>query len=175
MVSRPNSRDWTRAWRGRRSCVSAGGVVLALSRVGLPACGAPQLLAEHAGIWSSQPGARARREDVALGAVTAHDSWTENPWRPAELSPPAAPPEGNEGIEWQQAVASTRRMQAMTSRRGAAREQSGTHYEMTSPNWRNRSAAVSGLARERGVNFTAVRRDDANLPNRVANLVTPSW
>jgi len=76
--------------------------------------------------------------------------------------------------DWQQAVASTTRMQAMINQVvGVLREeQSGAGYEVTLAELeqlvRNR---VQPMARDRSVNLTTLIQAEAALPNRVANLV----
>jgi signal transduction histidine kinase len=77
--------------------------------------------------------------------------------------------------DWQHAVASTRRMQALINQVvGILREdQAGTRYEVSLAELGEMlSGRLLPLARERGAEFTVTAQADAVLPNRVANLVT---
>lgn len=112
----------------------------------------------------------------ALGAVTAHlIHGLKNPLAGLEsfVGARSLSPESGEESDWQQALASTRRMQAMINQVvGVLREeQAGSSYEVTLVELeqivRNR---IQPLAREKGVNFAAVVQAEAALPNRVANL-----
>jgi signal transduction histidine kinase len=113
----------------------------------------------------------------ALGAVAAHlIHGLKNPLAGLQnfvTARGSATEAAGEG-DWQQAVASTQRMQAMIQQViGVLREeQTGTAYDVTLAELeqivRNR---VQPQARDRGVNFTAMVEADAALPNRVANLV----
>jgi signal transduction histidine kinase len=113
----------------------------------------------------------------ALGAVTAHlIHGLKNPLAGLQsfVAARSAAPQERGGSEWDQAVASTQRMQALIQQVvGVLREeQSATCYEVTltelAESLCNR---VQPLARERGVGFTTVIVTEAALPNRVANLV----
>lgn len=113
----------------------------------------------------------------ALGAVTAHLlHGLKNPLAGLQnfvaARGSAAATAGAD--EWQEAVASTQRMQAMIQQVvGVLREeQGGAGYELTLAEveqlLRNR---LHPLARERGVNFATVIQTEAELPNRIANLL----
>jgi signal transduction histidine kinase len=113
----------------------------------------------------------------ALGAVAAHlIHGLKNPLAGLQnfVAARGLMPESSEAADWDQAVASTRRMQTMINQVvGVLREeQAGTAYEVTLIELesivRNR---VQPLAREHGVGFTSVVQAQAALPNRVANLV----
>jgi signal transduction histidine kinase len=127
--------------------------------------------------------ARANQELVlaaktsALGAVTAHlIHGLKNPLSGlqnfmASRSTSAQPPEE---ADWEQAVASTRRMQSMINHVvGVLREdQAGTAYAVTASELEEMvRVRVHPLARERGVEYAAVVRSGFSLPNRTANLV----
>lgn len=113
----------------------------------------------------------------ALGAVTAHLlHGLKNPLAGlqnfvAARGPAAATAAAD---EWQAAVATTQRMQAMIQQViGVLREeQAGAGYELTLGEveqlLRNR---LNPLAQERGVNFATVLHAQAELPNRTANLL----
>ena len=113
----------------------------------------------------------------ALGAVAAHlIHGLRNPLAGLQnfmAARGASPDDGGE-TEWDQAVASTRRMQALINQVvGVLREEhGGTGYEVTLAELeqivRNR---IQPLARDRGVNFTTLLQTEAALPNRAANLV----
>jgi signal transduction histidine kinase len=113
----------------------------------------------------------------ALGAVAAHlIHGLKNPLAGLQnfVASRGSLPESSEAADWQQAVASTRRMQTMINQVvGVLREeQAGAAYEVTLKELeeivRNR---VQPLAREQGVNFASVIQTEAALPNRAANLV----
>lgn len=112
----------------------------------------------------------------ALGAVAAHlIHGLKNPLAGLQNFMVArGVSEAGAESDWQQAVASTTRMQAMIHQVvGVLREeQAGAGYEVTLAEVeqmvRNR---VQPLARDQGVNFTTLIRAEAALPNRVANLV----
>jgi signal transduction histidine kinase len=137
---------------------------------------AHQLLAERTANL-----ARANQELVlaaktsALGAVTAHlIHGLKNPLAGLESfvsSRPAAP---DQEADWEAAVATTRRMQAMIAQVvGVLREdQTGTAYDVTLAELEQMvRCRVQALAGERGVVFSALIRAEGILPNRVANLV----
>lgn len=113
----------------------------------------------------------------ALGAVAAHlIHGLKNPLAGLQnfVIARGSGPESGGAEDWDQAVASTRRMQTMINQVvGVLREeQADTAYEVTLTELesiiRNR---VQPLARDRGVGFTSVVQAEAALPNRVANLV----
>jgi signal transduction histidine kinase len=114
----------------------------------------------------------------ALGAVTAHlIHGLKNPLAGLQnfVVAHSATPSNGEISDWDQAVASTRRMQALIQQVVSVlrEEQSAARYEVTLAeivdDLRNR---VQPLARERGVGFTTAIKTEAALPNRVANLVS---
>ncbi len=114
----------------------------------------------------------------ALGAVAAHlIHGLKNPLAGLQnfMVARSTGPADGEGSDWDQAVASTRRMQAMIAQVVSMlrEEQAAAHYELTLAEIietvRNR---VQPLARERGVGFTTVVKAEAALPNRAANLVS---
>ncbi len=114
----------------------------------------------------------------ALGAVTAHLlHGLKNPLAGLQSFVVArgSAATTTSADEWQEAVASTQRMQAMIQQViGVLREeQSGAGYELSLTEieqlLRNR---LHPLARERGVNFATVLQAEAELPNRAANLLT---
>jgi signal transduction histidine kinase len=113
----------------------------------------------------------------ALGAVAAHlIHGLKNPLAGLQnfVAARGVIPESQEAAEWDQAVASTRRMQAMINQViGVLREeQAGGAYEITLAELEHIvRQRVQPLARERGVGFTTVVQAEAALPNRVANLV----
>jgi signal transduction histidine kinase len=79
-----------------------------------------------------------------------------------------------EATEWEQAVASTRGMQAMINYVVSVlqEDESATGYEVTLAELEQIvRGRVQPLARERGVDFSSGVRTEAALPNRVANLV----
>src|SRR6185369_2482570 len=89
------------------------------------------------------------------------------------LARPAGPNEG-ETADWQQAVASTRRMQTMIAEVvGLLREEeAGARYQVTLRELGEIVAArVFQAARDRQVEFMMQLSSEAELPNRVANLV----
>jgi signal transduction histidine kinase len=113
----------------------------------------------------------------ALGAVAAHlIHGLKNPLAGLQnfVAARGALPDSSEAADWDQAVASTRRMQTMINQVVSVlrEEPAGTTYEVTLAELegivRNR---VQPLARERGVGFTSVVQAEAALPNRAANLV----
>jgi signal transduction histidine kinase len=113
----------------------------------------------------------------ALGVVAAHlIHGLKNPLAGLHsyVASRASAPEGNETSEWEEAVATTRRMQAMIAQVvGVLREeQTGASYEVTLKELeeivRNR---VQPQARERNVSFTTVIHAEARLPNRTASLL----
>jgi signal transduction histidine kinase len=112
----------------------------------------------------------------ALGAVAAHlIHGLKNPLAGLQsfVGSRSAGPEGGEESDWQQALASTRRMQTMiTQVVGVLREeQAGTGYEVTLAELEQIvRGRVQPLAREKGVNFASVVQAEAALPNRMANL-----
>lgn len=114
----------------------------------------------------------------ALGAVAAHlIHGLKNPLAGLQsfVSTRAGAPDHTEAADWEQAVASTRRMQTMINQVVSVlrEEQAGTAYEITLPELESGiRARVQSLARERGVGFTSAVQTEAALPNRVANLVT---
>lgn len=113
----------------------------------------------------------------ALGAVTAHLlHGLKNPLAGLQnfVAARGSPAESPADDDWQQAVASTGRMQAMINQVvGVLREeQAGTQYEVTLAELEQIvRRRVQPAARERGVNFTTVLQTEATLPNRAANLV----
>jgi signal transduction histidine kinase len=113
----------------------------------------------------------------ALGAVTAHlIHGLKNPLAGLQqyVAARGAGPEGGLEGDWQQALASTRRMQAMINQVvGVLREeQSGVAYETTLAELSEIVCArVRSLAQEKGVNLEGKIQSEAGLPNRVANLV----
>lgn len=112
----------------------------------------------------------------ALGAVTAHlIHGLKNPLAGLQEYVSSRgtghPQDGKE--DWSQAVASTRRMQAMINQViGVLREQqAGASYEVTPGELEQIvRGRVQPLARESGVNFATVIQSQVALPNRVANL-----
>jgi signal transduction histidine kinase len=125
--------------------------------------------------------ARANQELVlaaktsALGAVTAHlIHGLKNPLAGLESFVSARPPAGNEETDWERAVATTRRMQAMINQVvGVLREdQSSAAYDVTLGELEQMvRCRVQPLAGERGVGFAVVVSAEGVLPNRVANLL----
>jgi signal transduction histidine kinase len=111
----------------------------------------------------------------ALGAVAAHlIHGLKNPLAGLQnfVGSRGAGSEGS-GEDWQQALASTRRMQAMINQVIGVlhEEQAGTGYEVTLAELEQIvRARAQPLAREKGVNFASVVQAEAALPNRVANL-----
>jgi signal transduction histidine kinase len=113
----------------------------------------------------------------ALGTVAAHlIHGLKNPLAGLQnfVSSRGSGIETDEDSDWQQAIASTSRMQSMINQVvGVLREEeTGTSYEVTLLELehlvRNR---VQPLARELGVNFATAIQTEATLPNRAANLV----
>jgi signal transduction histidine kinase len=113
----------------------------------------------------------------ALGVVTAHlIHGLKNPLAGLQnfVSARGAAPGGPVESEWQQAVASTRGMQAMINQVVSVlrEEEAGSVYEITLAELEQLvRSRVQPLARERGVNFSSLVRAQAALPNRAANLV----
>jgi signal transduction histidine kinase len=112
----------------------------------------------------------------ALGAVTAHlIHGLKNPLAGLQSFVAArGSPEVGEEADWQQAVASTRRMRVMINQViGVLREeQAGASYEVTLRELEETvRVRVQPLARERSVNFASRVQAEATLPNRAANLV----
>jgi len=127
--------------------------------------------------------ARANQELVlaaktsALGAVTAHLlHGLKNPLAGLQsfVTARGGAAEHPEAIEWEQAVASTRRMQTMINQVvGVLREdQTTTSYEVTLTELEQLvRSRVQPLARDSGVGFSSAVRAEGALPNRTANLV----
>jgi len=125
--------------------------------------------------------ARANRELVlaaktsALGAVTAHlIHGLKNPLAGLESFVAARPDTAKQEIDWEHAVASTRRMQAMINQVvGVLREdQSSAAYDVTLTELEQMvRCRAQPLTVERSVSFTALIHSESVLPNRVANLV----
>jgi signal transduction histidine kinase len=127
--------------------------------------------------------ARANQELVlaaktsALGAVTAHlIHGLKNPLSGLQhfMVSRSTSTQPLEEADWEQAVASTRRMQSMINHVvGVLREdQAGTAYDVTAAELEEMvRVRVHPLARERGVQYAAVVRSGFSLPNRTANLV----
>lgn len=114
----------------------------------------------------------------ALGAVTAHlIHGLKNPLAGLQnfmVAHGAAPPDAG-GSDWEQAVASTRRMQALIQQVISVlrEEQSAARYEVTLAEIvEGLRTRVQPLVRERGVDFTTLIQTEAALPNRVANLLS---
>jgi len=111
----------------------------------------------------------------ALGAVTAHlIHGLKNPLAGLESFVSARGTAQEQEADWEQAVASTRRMQAMVNQVvGVLREdQSGSTYDFTLAELEQVvRSRLQPLAVERGVNFTTVIRTEETLTNRAANLV----
>ena len=111
----------------------------------------------------------------ALGAVTAHlIHGLKNPLVGLENFVSSRGAAQNQETDWEQAVASTRRMQAMINQVvGVLREdQSGAAYDFTLAELEQVvRSRVQPMAVERGVNFTTVVQAEGVLTNRVANLV----
>jgi len=113
----------------------------------------------------------------ALGAVTAHlIHGLKNPLAGLEsfVSTRGASSETDSAADWQQAVASTRRMQTMINQVISVlrEEEAGARYEITLAELEHIvRARAQPLARDRNVNFTSAIRAQGVLPNRVANLV----
>ncbi len=112
----------------------------------------------------------------AVGAVTSHlIHGLKNPLAGlqgfvAGLGASASDPSS---AEWQEAIATTRRMQGIINQVVTVlREQeSDGHYEITMAELSETvTARVLPLARERGVEFSVSPHPDAILPNRSANL-----
>ena len=113
----------------------------------------------------------------ALGAVAAHlIHGLKNPLAGLQtfvLNRPSGSSEG-EAADWQQAVASTRRMQSMIAEVVTLlrEEETGAKYEVTLRELGDSIAArVFQQARDRRVEFIIQLTSEAALPNRVANLV----
>jgi len=113
----------------------------------------------------------------ALGTVTAHlIHGLKNPLAGLQSFVTSRGPgtESAEESEWQQAIASTRRMQSMINQVVTVlrEEETGATYEVTLAELENLVRnRVQPLARERGVNFATALKAEAALPNRTANLV----
>jgi signal transduction histidine kinase len=113
----------------------------------------------------------------ALGAVAAHlIHGLKNPLAGLQqfVSSRGQDSNFNGESDWQQAVASTRRMQTLINQVvGVLREEhSGTAYEVTLEELRQTLLRrLQPLALERKVDLTAAVEGAARLPNRVANLV----
>ena len=113
----------------------------------------------------------------ALGAVAAHlIHGLKNPLAGLQnfMTARGSLPESSEAADWDQAVASTRRMQTLINQVVSVlrEEQAGTAYEVTLIELEHIvRGRVQPLARERSVGFTSVVQTEAALPNRVANLV----
>jgi signal transduction histidine kinase len=113
----------------------------------------------------------------ALGAVAAHlIHGLKNPLAGLQsfVGSRGAGLEGDEESDWQQALASTRRMQAMIRQViGVLREeQAGSVYEVSMAELEQIvRGRIQPLALERGVNFKSVVQAEATLPSRAANLV----
>jgi signal transduction histidine kinase len=114
----------------------------------------------------------------ALGAVTAHlIHGLKNPLAGLQnfVSARGTAPVSSEAADWEQAVASTQRMQAMIHQIiGVLREEHAAAgaYEVSLTELENIvRGRVQPLAREREVNFATAVQTKAGLPNRVANLV----
>ncbi len=113
----------------------------------------------------------------ALGAVAAHlIHGLKNPLAGLQsfVGARSAAPEAGESSDWEQALASTRRMQTMINQVISVlrEEQSAARYEVTLAEWEQViRARLQPFAREKGVNFVSVLEAQASLPNRVANLV----
>lgn len=112
----------------------------------------------------------------ALGAVAAHlIHGLKNPLAGLQsfVGSRSAGPEAGEESDWQQALASTRRMQNMINQViGVLREQqAGTGYQVTLAELEQIiRSRVQLVAREKEVNFASVVKAEGALPNRVANL-----
>jgi signal transduction histidine kinase len=115
---------------------------------------------------------------TALGAVTSHlIHGLKNPLAGLQnFVAAAAPPEGAEAAaDWQQAAASTRRMQAMISQivQVLREEETPTPYELSLVELGEiLTRRTAPLAREAGVQWILERHGDGVLSNRVANLAT---
>ena len=113
----------------------------------------------------------------ALGAVAAHlIHGLKNPLAGLQnfVASRGSITASGDAVDWQQAVASTHRMQTMINQVvGVLREeQAGAAYEVTLKELEEIvRSRVQPLAREQGVNFVSVIQAEASLPNRAANLV----
>jgi signal transduction histidine kinase len=113
----------------------------------------------------------------ALGAVTAHlIHGLKNPLAGLQtfVSTRHAPPAGAESSDWQQAIASTRRMQMMIDEVvGLLREEeTGLQYQISLLEIGDIiSSRLLTQARDRGVELLLQLTTDTVLPNRSANLL----
>jgi signal transduction histidine kinase len=113
----------------------------------------------------------------AVGAVTAHlIHGLKNPL--GGLQTFVATRGGQDGDgdpDWEQAVASTRRMQALIAEVVAVlrEEQAGQHYELTVAELAEIvSGRVANLVKEKGIVFVVHLKTELTLSNRVANLTS---
>jgi signal transduction histidine kinase len=112
----------------------------------------------------------------ALGTITAHlIHGLKNPLAGLQSYVASRGAEAGSGPEsdWQQAVASTQRMQTLVNQVVSVlrEEQTGTRYEVTLEELLELvTGRVSPLARDRGVRFSSCVTTEAILSNRVANL-----
>jgi signal transduction histidine kinase len=113
---------------------------------------------------------------TALGAVTAHlIHGLKNPLAGLQsFVSSRGTTQSYEESDWQQAIASTRRMQAIIQQViGVLREEeAGSDYEIALTELEQIvRARAQPLAREKDVNFTSVIQAKGGLPNRTANLL----
>jgi signal transduction histidine kinase len=112
----------------------------------------------------------------ALGTVAAHlIHGLKNPLAGLQnfVVSRGAAPDNAEEFDWQQAAASTRRMQTMINQVvGVLREeQGGARYDVTLSELEQIvRSRVQPLAVQKGVSFTSLIQTKGALPNRVANL-----
>jgi signal transduction histidine kinase len=113
----------------------------------------------------------------AVGAVTSHlIHGLKSPLSGLQsfVTSVSATQDDRLAADWQQAIASTRRMQNLINQVVSVlrEEEAGRHYEVTLAEL---AAIVSDrvlpLARERGVQFQTRLEGEAGLPNRTANLL----